>query len=94
MDITIDTTHPLNDRDRAILRALLDGTPGPVTGPVTVNVANPTTPPGQRPNTAAALAAAVTREAAGGNTAARRAVAQQPGVTLTESTPEAEPAAG
>lgn len=89
MDITIDTTHPLNDTDRAVLRALLAGTtttPQPAHG-------TPGTPrraadlgaviaAGQSPATAAQLAAA------------RGPVASQPGVTFTESTSEdTDPAA-
>lgn len=86
MIITIDTTHALNDADRALLRALLDGAPpGPAHRPAAG------TP---RPNSAAALAgvvAAAPGRGAGVGASARRPVADQPGVSFTESTSEEDP---
>jgi hypothetical protein len=83
MDITIDTTHPLNDTDRAVLQALLQGqtTPTPASQAPAV---------GPRPNSAEAIAtlvAAGPRKSDGTIAAARRPVADQPGVSFTESTP-------
>lgn len=89
MDITIDTTHPLNDRDRAILRALLDGEkPSPAAPQVTVNN-------GPRPNSAAAIAGNITgalpRRGDSQAASARGPVATQPGVRVTESTTDDAP---
>jgi hypothetical protein len=90
MDITIDTTHPLNDTDRAVLTALLGDAPAPVRA-----LAAPHTP---RPNSAAAAVAAIGAgmpNAAGRPTgvpaSARGPVASQPGVSLTESVAESTP---
>lgn len=93
MDITIDTTHPLNDRDRAILRALLDGEP-PASPPAT-QVNQVIT--GPRPGSAAAIARAIadpSRKPGSVIASAKRPVASQPGVSLTESTTEQDPHAG
>jgi hypothetical protein len=83
--LTIDTTVPLNDTDRALLRVLLDGpssTPAPAHRPAA----------GPRPNSAEALGTLVAAAAGAGPrrpddtvAAARMPVAQQPGVTFTES---------
>jgi len=84
--ITIDTTHALNDADRALLRALLDGAPP---GPAARSAAGV-----PRPNSAAALAGAVAAapgRGAGVGASARRPVADQPGVSFTESTTEEDP---
>lgn len=87
MILTIDTTHPLNDADRALLAALLGGTPAPARVPAT-----PHTP---RPNSAAAAVAAIgagmpnaAGRPAGIPASARGPVASQPGVTFTESVAE------
>lgn len=86
MIITIDTTHTLNDADRALLRALLDDAP-----PAPAHRPAPGTP---RPNSAAALAGAIATgpaRGAGPGAAARGPVANQPGVSFTESTSEEDP---
>lgn len=77
MMISIDTTDPLNDVDRAVLRALLgDRTPAPH----------------QTPRSSAeaiqeqVFGAAGVRN--GARSSARLPVTQQPGVTATESTRE------
>ena len=87
MILTIDTTHPLNDTDRAVLRSLLDRD-APTAGHQ----------PGPRPNSAAAVAAGIGAgmPTANGRTSgvpasARLAVAAQPGVSFTESTAEEDP---
>ena len=86
MILTIDTTHPLNDADRALLTALLGGTPAPARVPA------PHTP---RPNSAAAAVAAIgagmphaAGRPSGMPASARGPVASQPGVTFTESVAE------
>lgn len=93
MNITIDTTHPLNDRDRAILRALLDATPAlAATASPRADAA-----PGPRPGSAAAIASAIadpSRKPDSVIASAKRPVASQPGVSLTESTTEQDPHAG
>lgn len=79
--ITIDTTHALNDADRALLRTLLDGAPpAPVHRPASGM---------PRPNSAAAIASAI--RAPGVGASARGPVANQPGVSFTESTSEEDP---
>lgn len=90
MILTIDTTHPLNPTDRALLRALLDGQgapPAPVPAPAH---------PGPRPNSAEAVMAAVTasRKPESVIASARLPVASQPGVSFTESTAGDDPHAG
>lgn len=96
MDITIDTTHPLNDRDRAMLRALLQTDPAAPTAPPAPAVAART---GHSPadlGSATRLAAEIGRAArAPGQAAdAKRPVSEQPGVSLTESTREDSDSAG
>ncbi len=90
MILTIDTTHPLNDADRAVLAALIEYRPGADRPPAT-----PHTP---RPNSAAAAVAAIgagmpnaAGRPAGIPASARGPVAQQPGVTFTESVAESTP---
>ena len=89
--LTIDTTHPLNATDRAVLRALLDGQGAP---------SAPSHAPGHpapRLNSAEAVMAAVAgsaRKPDSAIAAARRPVADQPGVSFTESTDEPDPHAG
>jgi hypothetical protein len=81
--LTIDTTQPLNDTDRAVLRALLDGT-----------TSGHAPSPAQRGRSAADLGAAVVANAgrgAGPAASARLAVAAQPGVSFVESTPGDDP---
>jgi hypothetical protein len=88
--LTIDTTHPLNATDRAVLRALLDGPPQPAP-------AHQPPAAGPRHTSAEGIMAAVTgsaRKPDGAITAARLPVADQPGVTFTESTAEPDPHAG
>lgn len=87
MILTIDTTHPLNDADRAVLAALLGGTPAPAPVPAVAH--------GPRPNSAAAIAAGIgagmpnaAGRPAGIPASARGPVASQPGVTFTESVAE------
>lgn len=90
MILTIDTTHALNDTDRALLRALLDG--------VTTTTGHGHTPPAvPRGRSAADIGAAVVATAgrgAGVAASARGPVASQPGVSFTESTSEDEDPAG
>jgi hypothetical protein len=89
--LTIDTTHPLNSTDRAVLRALLDGQ-GPPQG-----AAHAPAAAGPRPNSAEAVMAAVAgspRKPDGAIASARLPVASQPGVSFTESTAEDDPHAG
>jgi hypothetical protein len=94
MDITIDTTHPLNDRDRAILRALLDGTQTTAPAPAAPAAHQPAR---QRPNSAEAIAGLVApspRKPDGAIASAKLPVASQPGMTITESTSEDDDPAG
>lgn len=96
MDITIDTTHPLNDRDRAMLHALLGVAPAT---PVTIPAPAVHSHDGPRPNSAEGIMAAVAgaaspRKPDAAITAARLPVADQPGVSFTESTAEDESTAG
>ena len=89
--LTIDTTHPLNPTDRAVLQALLDGhgqAPAPAHAPAHA---------GPRPNSAEGIMAAIAgspRKPDGAIAAARLPVASQPGVSFTESTAEDDPHAG
>jgi hypothetical protein len=89
--LTIDTTHPLNPTDRALLRALLDAqgaSPTPAHAPAL---------PVPRLSSAEAVMAAVAgsvRKPDGAIAAARLPVADQPGVSFTESTAEPDPHAG
>lgn len=91
MILTIDTTHPLNSTDRAVLRALLDGhapPPAPVPSPAHA---------GLRPNSAEGVMAAIAgspRKPDSAIASARLPVASQPGVSFTESTTEEDPHAG
>lgn len=89
MDITIDTTHPLNDTDRAVLRALLADaptTPAPAHG-------TPGTPR-RATDLAGAVIASAGRPGTSPLAAAKGPVASQPGVRFTESTSEdTDPAA-
>lgn len=91
MILTIDTTHPLNATDRAVLRALLDGQgalPGAGHAPAAAV---------HRPNSAEAVMAAVAgsaRRPDGAIASARLPVANQPGVSFTESTAEEGPTPG
>lgn len=81
--LTIDTTHPLNDRDRALLAALL-GDQGPSAG-------HRPAPAMPRAGSAAAAAAAIGAAPparAGLPASARLPVATQPGVSFTESVAE------
>lgn len=87
MILTIDTTHPLSDADRAVLSALIEYRPGPD---------RPTAGQhGPRPNSAAAAVAAIgagmpnaAGRPSGVPASARGPVASQPGVTFTESVAE------
>jgi hypothetical protein len=88
--LTIDTTQPLNDTDRTLLRTLLDGattttghghTPAPV-------------PRGRSAADLGAVVAATAGRTGGPGASARGPVAAQPGVTFTESTSEDEDPAG
>lgn len=91
MILTIDTTHPLNPTDRAVLRALLDGQ-GPPQG-----AAHAPAAAGPRLHSAEAVMAAVAgspRKPDGAIASARLPVASQPGVSFTESTDEPDPHAG
>jgi hypothetical protein len=88
--LTIDTTHPLNDADRAVLAALLADTPAPIRVPAA--------PHGPRPNSAAAAVAAIgagmpnaAGRPSGIPASARGPVASQPGVSFTESVAESTP---
>jgi hypothetical protein len=88
--LTIDTTHPLNDTDRAVLRSLLERD-APTAGHQPSHT-------GPRPNSAAAVAAGIgagmptaTGRQTGVPASARLAVAAQPGVSFTESTAEEDP---
>ena len=90
MILTIDTTHPLNDTDRAVLRSLLERD-APTTG-------HHQGQSGPRPNSAAAIAAGIgagmpnaTGRTSGIPASARLPVAAQPGVSFTESTAEEDP---
>lgn len=89
--LTIDTTHPLNETDRAVLRALLEGpaAPAPMHQPADA---------GRRhTSTAESIMAAVANSARkpdGAIAAARLPVASQPGVSFTESTAEDDPTPG
>lgn len=86
MILTIDTTQPINDTDRTLLRALLDGTGhGHAPAP---------TPRGRPAADLGAAVAATAGRGAGTGASARLPVAAQPGVTFTESTAEADPDAG
>lgn len=92
MDITIDTTHPLNDRDRAILQALLAATPS---APTPASAAGGHQAPAHRSNSAEGIMSAVAgaaspRKTDGAITSARLPVAAQPGVSFTESTAESD----
>lgn len=87
MILTIDTTQPLNDVDRAVLRALIGPDPAPVRS-------GGHAPAGARPNSAEGIAGLVTgaaglpRRTDAGAFAVRGPVSSQPGVTLTESVHE------
>jgi hypothetical protein len=91
MDITlsIDTDKTLSAGDRAILQALLDGTPPAPPTPAPVGAAH------VRPNSAAGAVSQITDAMARGQNGARPSVklpiAQQPGVTAIESTREETP---
>lgn len=83
--LTIDTTHPLNDTDRAVLRALLEGTtPPPAHG----------TGVPRRGAADAVAAMSAPRPAPGTGAAARLPVAAQPGISVTESTSSDDQPAG
>lgn len=83
MILTIDTTQPLNDVDRALLRVLIGGAPAPAHAPA-----------GARPNSADGITGLVAAAAGGarrtdaGALSIRGPVSSQPGVTLTESVHE------
>lgn len=87
MILTIDTTQPLNDVDRAVLRALIGVDQAPAHTPGHA-------PPATRPNSAEGIAGLVTgaagipRRTDAGALAVRGPVSSQPGVTLTESVHE------
>lgn len=88
--LTIDTTHPLNETDRAVLRALLDGQPALAAGHQPADT-------GRRHTSTESIMAAVAgsvRKPDGAIAAARLPVASQPGVSFTESTAEDDPTPG
>lgn len=90
MILTIDTTLPLNDTDRLLLRTLLDG----VTTTTGRGHTPPPTPRGRPAADIGAVVAATAGRGAGLPASARGPVASQPGVTFTESTSEDEDPAG
>lgn len=84
MILTIDTTHPLNETDRAVLRALLEG-------PAAIAAGHQQPDTARRHTSTESIMAAVAgsaRKPDAGIASARLPVANQPGVSFTESTAE------